>query len=154
MVAAYRVLGIAAATGRIGYALLSDGDLVDWGMSRPASLSPELSAAQTKEWLTMFQPEVVVTEKLSASCRKRGRTLALIPAISQAASEAGALSVSVERIQGYKDKYAEAQALARLFPALSNQIPPKPPIWLPEPRPMIIFEALALALSVRQPEDI
>lgn len=154
MVAAYKVLGIAAATGRIGYALLSDGDLVDWGMSRPASLSPELSAAQTKEWLTMFQPEVVVTEKLSASCRKRGLTLALIPAINEAAKEAGALTVSVERVNGYKNKYAEARALVRRFPDLSDHVPKTPPIWLPEPRPMIIFEALALALSVRQPEDV
>ncbi len=102
----------------------------------------------------MFQPEVAVTEKLSARCRKRGRTLALIPAINEAAREAGALTVSVERVQRHKDKYAEARALARRFPDLSDQVPETPPIWLPEPRPMIIFEALALALSVRQPEDV
>lgn len=149
MVADYRVLGIAAGTGRIGYALLNNEALVDWGLSKKASRSPELAARQTRRWIELHRPEVIVIELLNSRSRKRGRTPLLIAAVSQAAADASVLTASVERIQNYPNKYEEARALARRFPDLSSNVPCQPPIWLPEPRKLIYFEALALTLSVQ-----
>lgn len=108
----------------------------------------------TREWLELPKPEVVVTELLSARTRKRGRILILIPAIEQTANEMKILTASVERRQRYKNKYMEARALARRFPDLKDHVPKPSPIWLPEPRSTIVFEALALALEIKRSDDL
>ena len=148
------MLGIAAGTGRIGYALLEGDQLAAWELSRKASRSAQEASQVTRQWLELLKPEVVVTELLSACTRKRGRTLALIPAIEQTANEMKILTASVERRQRYKNKYEEARALARRFADLKDHVPKPPSIWLPEPRNTIVFEALALALEIKRSDDL
>jgi hypothetical protein len=147
-------LGIAVASGRIGYALLADNKLIDWDLSRVASESTAMATAQTKRWIELLCPEVVVVENTHGRTRKYGKTPALIDAISQAASDAKVLCASVERRQWHKNKYEEARALARRFPDLREQVPKQPPIWLPEPRSIIVFEALALVLEIKRSDGL
>ena len=44
----------------------------------------------------------------------------------------------------------EAEALARQYPELLPKLPKKPPIWKSEPRRLVLFEALALALRIKE----
>jgi hypothetical protein len=146
---AYKVLGIAVATGKIGYALLEGERLADWGLSREASRSPKRAAAKVRGWIELLKPEAVVTERLIKKSRKRGKTIALLAAIAKTARKASAVHATVPRVRLHKNKYEEAAMLVKRYPELRSRLPEKPPIWLPEPPNMIIFEALTLALSVR-----
>jgi len=152
--AGYRVLGIAAATGRIGYALLEGERLIDWGMSKVASKSATLAAAKVKFWIDLLKPDALVSEQLTRRSKKYGRTVEVLAAIAKAAEDAPIVNTLLPRIRIHRDKYEAADALARRFPDLQSRLPKKPPMWLPEPKNMIIFEALTLALSLELPEEV
>lgn len=151
--AAYKILAIAAASGRLGYALLEDNRLIDWGISQVAARSTSEAASSTAYWIEYLKPEVVVTESIGNQCRKRGNTISILQAINVVADDAPQLNVTVSKNRAYQNKYEEAQALAEQFPELSSRLADKPAIWLNEPRRMIIFEALSMALQVRQIEN-
>ncbi|MEH6727613.1 MAG: hypothetical protein V7703_15765 [Hyphomicrobiales bacterium] len=151
--AGYKVLGIAVATGKVGYALLEGERLIDWGLSKVASKSPAQVAAKTSYWIDLLKPEALVSEQLTKRMRKHGLTIKLLAAIAKAAEDAPVINVTVPRLRIHKNKYEEAEALARRFPELKSQLPKKPPCWLPEPRSMIFFEALTLALSLKLADD-
>lgn len=148
-----RVVGLAAASGKIGYAYLEDGRPVDWGLSRMASQTPELAAAKAGYWLSLHRPEVVVTEKLDERSRKHGKTIALIRAFAKEAKVARAVHIEVPRPRDFKNKYEEAEALAEQFPELKPWLRDQPPCWKNEPLNLIMFEALALALSAKLTEE-
>ena len=153
MAAGLRVLSVAVATGRVGYAFLVGGKLCDWGLSRKASRSPEQAASQVRQWIAYFRPDVVVTEKVEARTRKGEKTKRLIDAIAAVGRDAKLLDVAVSRIRTFKNKYAEAAALAEQFPEIKPWLPRTRRIWDPEPRNTIYFEALALAVCVIQGEE-
>lgn len=143
-----KVLAIAAATGRVGYAFIIGGKLMDWGQSRKASKSPDLAAKQAELWIGQLKPDVVVTEKESAISTKGTKTWQIISALARVASNAKLLDVTVFRERDFKNKYEEAEYLGQRFPEISAWIPRKRKIWEPEPRNTILFEALALACGV------
>lgn len=150
---AYRLLGIAAATGKIGYALLEGEHVADWGLLRKASRSPNRAAAKVRTWIELLKPEAVISEQLTKKSRKRGKTIALLAAITKAARKASVVHATVPRVRLHKNKYEEAATLVKRYPELRSRLPEKPPIWLPEPPNLIIFEALALALSVQLSDE-
>ena len=145
----FRVLAIAVATGKIGYVLLENDKLADWGKSRAAARSPEKAHAFAKDLIGKLDPEAVVTEKPGSNRYKRGLTLALMEAVTGAVRDSSCINVTVTKERSHRDKYAEARALVRRFPELRPYLPKKPPIWCGEPRRMILFEALSLALRLR-----
>lgn len=151
--AAYRTLAIAAATGRLGFVYLEDKRLVEWGISTVAAQSIENATLHTTKWLGTFKPELVVTEAINDKCLKGGHSIALIAAIEHSVQSANVLNATVTRHRAYENKYQEAEALAQDFPELSPRLAEKPAIWRREPRRMIIFEALSMALQVRH-EDL
>lgn len=146
----FRVLGIAVSSARIGYALLINDELVDWGVSRAGAKSPQAAAAKTRELIDLLRPEVVITELPGSNRHKRGNTQYLMTAVTEAVQASTATSVTTTRVRTFKDKYQEAQALAKEFPELAPRLAKKPKMWLSEPRRMIIFEALAFALRLRE----
>jgi len=147
----FRTMGIAVASGRIGYAVLSQDDkLLDEGASQTATRSPEDAAAKVKAWIDLVQPGAIVTEEIGSNPRKRGRTLCMMKAVYETVRESDAISVTTPKVRRYKDKYREAAALAEEFPELLPHVPEKPACWLNEPKRMILFEALALALRLRE----
>ena len=62
------------------------------------------------------------------------------------------LDLLVTRRFEYRNIYEEAAAIARRYPTLKHKLPKKPRIWETEPRRIIYFEAMALALAVLDDE--
>ena len=60
-------------------------------------------------------------------------------------------NVAVQRVQRFANKHEEAKALVERFPDILPWKPKRPEIWETEPRNMVYFEALALALEVLDP---
>lgn len=143
-----RVLAIAAATGKVGYAYFEDQALVDWELSQKASQSPHDASVFAERWINLLQPDTVVTEKITKASRKGPSTRSLINAINNEADGHDVGTTQVERVQNDANKYIEAAAIAERFPELRPKLPTKPDIWESEPRNMILFEAVALALPI------
>ena len=54
---------------------------------------------------------------------------------------------SLTRQQAYPNKFFEANDLAERFPELAAWVPKRPKLWEREPRNLVYFEALALAVQ-------
>ncbi len=142
-----QVLAVAAATGRVGYVFMIDGEPYDWGLSLKASVSVESAYEHATRWIAYYQPEVLVAERVGPDSRKGAYTRSLIDAMAKAAQDAGVVWALVDRRQGYANKYVEAEALADRFPQLRGDVPKKRRLWESEPRKTIIFEAVVLGLT-------
>lgn len=143
--AALRFLAVAAAKGRVGYVYIVEGELLDWGLSIKAAKSTNNLAAWLQKLINELKPDVVVTEKDTASCRKGKRAKRLIATAQELASHNYVLDISVEKQRLHECKYTEAKALVKKYPELTGWLPKKRPYFGSEPRNTILFEALALA---------
>lgn len=148
--AEFRVVSIAVASGKIGFVMLSNDKLANWEISQVASETPKQAEVKAREWIELHKPEVVVTEAQGSNRHKHGKTLALMKAVENAARKSDAINVRIAKVRDHKNKYHEARALAQQFPELKPRLAQKPACWLNEPRRMILFEALALALRLKQ----
>ena len=141
------VLAIAVAAGGAAYVFLSDGQLQDWGttVKHAKTGGDHIGFAQAR--ISELQPEIVVTEDISAAqCRKGERVKRIISDLAALASYNGVLDVSVPRQRTYPSKYEEAAYLIAVHPELAGYLPKqKRRIFDFEPRGMIVFEALVLA---------
>jgi hypothetical protein len=142
-----RVLSFAAATGRIGHVLVWGEKLLDWGLSRKASLTPALAAQHAEKLIRILRPDVVVTEDVPKTSSKSSKTRAIIEAVARVAERARLLDVRT-RPQLFPNKYAEADHLAEQFPELKPWKPKRRMLWDSEPRTTVLFEALALAVAL------
>lgn len=140
-----KVVGLAAANGKIGFAYLSDGELLDWGLAVKASKSVEAAYDRAKAWLSFYRPDIVVVEEIDQHSRKGPHAKALIETFGGAAYRLRLKRVAVKRPRRYPNKYIEARALADEFPQLEPWLPPPRKSWNPEKPRLIYFEALALA---------
>lgn len=147
--AALRVLAFAAATGRVGSVFLVGGKLVDWHISNKAADSGIEAAGHAQALINDLLPDVVVTEELETAKHKGKNTMAVIAAIARTAQHNHLLDVSVPHEHRYPNKYAEADALVEQYPELAPWKPMKRRFYDNEPRNTVLFEALALALSLR-----
>lgn len=145
MKAPRKLLAIAASSGKVGFVYLSDGDLLDWGLSAKASKGIDQAFDQARAWLNFYQPDLLLTEHIDQGSRKGRHTRSLIQAIGAAADDLKIRCERVVRRSQHPNKYAEAAALAQEFPQLEPWLPRPRKIWEPEPRSIIHFEALALA---------
>jgi hypothetical protein len=116
---------------------------MDWRLSIDASRSEAACFAKVDDWLSYYQPDVLILEDIEAS-RKGPNALTLHAAIKRAALENEVRVVEVSREKA-ANKYAEADALAAEFPQIAAWLPNKRRTWEVEPRNIILFEALALA---------
>ena len=139
-----RLLGIAASHGKIGFAYLVDGELMDWGLSAKASRSFEEAFKRVTAWTVYYRPDLVVTERVEEQSRKGAHTRTLIRAAESAANNARADFVEMILPLDGPNKYVAAAALAAEFPQIEPWLPRKRRAWEPEPRNIIYFEALAL----------
>jgi hypothetical protein len=139
-----RLLGIAASHGKIGFAYLVDGELMDWGLSVRASKSFEEAFKRVTIWTVYYRPDIIVTERVEELSRKGAHTRTLIRAAESAANNANADYVEMVLPSDGANKYEAAAALAAEFPQIEPWLPRKRRAWEPEPRNIIYFEALAL----------
>jgi hypothetical protein len=147
--AALRVLAFAAATGRVGSVFLIGDQLVDWHISNKAAESGVEAAGHAQALINDLMPDVVVTEELETANHKSKHTLDLIAAIARTAEHNHLLDLSVPREHRYPNKYAEADALVERYPELTPWKPMRRRFYDNEPRNTVLFEALALALSMQ-----
>jgi hypothetical protein len=137
-------MGIAISSGKIGFAYLVDGELMDWGLSIKARRGAEAAFDKASDWIGYYQLELLVMEDPIES-RKGPHALILQDAVLRAATAAKVEVVLLPRAQDSPNKYAEAMALAEEFPQLASWVPAKRRLWETEPRYIILFEALSLA---------
>ena len=142
-----RLLGIAASHGKIGFAYLVDGELMDWGLSVKASRSFDEAFKRLTAWAVYYRPDVVVAELIEDQSRKGAHTRMLIRAAESAANNTKAEFVEIAPPATGMNKYAAAASLAVEFPQIEPWLPRKRRPWEPEPRNIIYFEALALVWS-------
>lgn len=121
-----------------------DGQLMDWELSSSASKCTEKAASKAKTWIDLYDPDLIVTEKLTPHSRKRGQVIRNIAAIEDAIRSLNRNHTTVERIQRHSNKYDEIAALVKLYPVIANWAPPKRRIWEGEPKNTVLFEALSL----------
>lgn len=147
------VLSFAAASGRVGYVFLVKGKLADWRMSGLAGQTPEAARRYAERWISKLSPNVVVTEDIGHARHKGIRTKTIVSAVAKAAAAHRVLVLAVPRRRRFQNKYVEATVLAERFPALQAWLPKPRKLWDGEPREIVYFEALALALEVVDKED-
>lgn len=141
-----RLLGIAVSHGKIGFAYLVDGELMDWGLSAKASRSFEEAFKRITTWTLYYRPNIVIAERVEERSRKGAHSRILIRAAESAANNANTDYVEVVMPADNRNKYAAATMLAAEFPQIEPWLPRRRRAWEPEPRNIIYFEALALAL--------
>lgn len=122
--------------------------LEDWRASRKASKSAGNAVSAMRIWLETYQPDCIITENADMAQRKGDKKRAILRALAQVAADHEALNVEVIRQQQHANMYEEAAVLAKHYPQLRPWLPKQPPIWMPEPRNTVYFEALAMALQV------
>lgn len=144
----YRVLSFAAGSGKLGFVLFDDGKLIDWRMSKSASLSPDAAQRYARDRFAELMPDVVVTEDISRASHKGELTKAVVTAIAEVAAAKQILAVAIPRPRQFQNKYVEAAVLAERFPELQPWVPLPRRLWDGEPREVVYFEALVLALAV------
>ena len=143
-----RILAITAATGRVGYVFLANGELKDWRISGLAAQSNSAVSVMAQNWIDRLKPEVVVTEKVEQAVKKGAATKGIIKAIAETAADNCVLDVSVARHHDFANKYEEVEALAQRYPAVKNWLPQKRRFFDNEPRNTVLFEAPSLAESI------
>jgi hypothetical protein len=140
-----RQLALAVASRRIGFAYLKGCELLHWGVARKASISIDAAFAQTAAWIGFYKPSTIIIEEIDGGTRKGKHTVSLIHTIEAAAIDRGVEVVAVPRRRHHRNKYVEAQALARSHTRLAPFVPRQRRAWDCEPHRMIIFEAVGLA---------
>ncbi|MEQ1899918.1 MAG: hypothetical protein ABL866_04215 [Devosia sp.] len=137
-------MGVAASSGKMGFAYLVDGELMDWKLSIEASRNTTAAFEQAQKWIGYYELDAVVLEAPEQS-RKGAHSLALQGAVDRAAKALGVMVMFAERSADAPNKYLEANALAVEFPQVAAWLPKKRQLWEKEPRYIILFEALSLA---------
>jgi len=155
-----RVLAIAPSTRGFGFALFEgQGVLVDWGVKSVQGDKNRRSLTKVEEMIVHYQPEVIALEDMAEEdSRRSNRIRTLSRRISALAARFNVHIEVCSRKQirqvffanGGGTKHALAEILARRFPEeLGLRLPPKRKPWKSEDCRMDIFDAVALAVSLR-----
>lgn len=137
-------MGLAVSSGKIGFALLVDGELMDWGLSVKARRGFEAAFDKAVEWISFYELDLLVLADFAES-RKGPHASMLHDAVVRAATSTRVDVVFLPRPDEPANKYVEAATLAQEFPQIASWLPPKRRLWETEPRRIILFEALSLA---------
>lgn len=148
-----RMLAVAAKTGQICCVLLVNGKLRDWRRSRKGSKSAKEAAIILHQWFEEYKPDIFVSENPDTAMRKGERQRRILKVFADIGEDQPCLNIVVPRKSRYKNHYEEAQAIGKRYPEIADLVPAMPPIWLPEPRAMIYFEALSLVGYVVDKDD-
>ncbi len=140
-------MAFAADHYRIGYAVLTDGELHDWGLSEKAAGSQADAAMKAERWIKLYRPDLILTEAMTPQSRKGGHARQLVDALAEQALQSGALHQSVMRVQQFANKYEEIEAICLRYPQIKLWAPEPRKFFEKEPRETIYFEAIALALA-------
>jgi hypothetical protein len=150
LMAALRLLAVAAATGRIGYVFFIGHELVAFDLSRKGFKNTTQAAAVFQEWILAFKPNVVVTERLPKKSKKGQRARKIIQTFAQIASHNYVYDITVTPDREGRSRHAHAVHLSDIYPDITHRLPRKPKFYESEDRAMILFDALTLAHIILQ----
>ncbi len=156
-----RILAIAPSTRGFGFAVIEGLNiLVDWGVKSIIGNKSIDAIKKVKEMVIYYQPDVVVVKDTSGNSyrhflRMRMFTKQIVRLV--ASQDITVISYSREQVSrallsdDSGTKYAIATKVAATFPdELGFRLPPKRRPWMSEDYRMQIFDAVALALTVRK----
>ena len=142
------VLAFAVSAGQLAYMMLEAGQPTRWHLWRIVGGDAPLARHRARVVIAETAPDLVVIEDPFNGCLKRGQSYAILLSLAQAVEDEPVRSARIRRTSPYANRYEEAQALCDRFPLLSPWRPEKPFFYEPEPRALLIFDALALAVAV------
>lgn len=122
--------------------------LEDWRVSHKAARTPGDGVSVLRNWMAIYEPDIVISQNPDSAGRKSARNVSILKAMARVTSDADVLDLLVTRRYVYRNIYEEAAEITRRYPILKHKLPKKPRIWETEPRKIIYFEAMALALAV------
>ena len=143
-----RLLAFAAVSGRVAYVFFIGDRLLDWRISDKAAASTSHAIDWAGGYIEVLRPDVIVTEQVEFAAKKGQPAKQIIEAIGQLAENTKVLDARIKRERPYHNKYEEAASIAESYPMLKHWVPPKRWFADHEPRHMVLFEAMALALSI------
>ena len=85
-----------------------------------------------------------MTEDVHSVARKGSQSRLITTVIAKVFEDASGIDMRVRRVNAFTNKFEDAEDLSRRYPEALPLLPKRPPIWLPEPRDMGYFDALAL----------
>jgi Holliday junction resolvasome RuvABC endonuclease subunit len=156
-----RILAIAPSTKGFGYAVL-EGDkmLVDWGVKSVKGDKNSRSIEKVEELIAHYEPQVLVLEDTVAKGSRRSARIQALTKRVIVLAEGRSIKVAmfsqkqVRRVfcgDGCGTKHALAEIIAERFPEeLGFRLPAKRRAWTSEDSRMDIFDAVALALMLRE----
>jgi hypothetical protein len=156
-----RVLAIAPSTRGFGFAIVEGGRaLVDWGAKFVHGKKSIAAISSLKHMILHYEPIAVVMKAGRENANGNSKANIIVKSISELASTHGIETTRFSRqeiIYAYfgshrRTKHEVAQTIAHYFPdELGFELPPKRLPWMKEDYRMDIFEAVALALMVLNP---
>ena len=158
------ILALEVRQSRIGYALFSGPKrLIDWGASAaPPGCTNRAKWTQQKmaALLRRYAPtSIVAKQRRKAKLPKNAKRAPILEAIKSVAKTQGVAIEFLTRDEIYSafrnfpvsTKEDIACALTEIFPELLIRLPPKRKSWWnPEPRRMIVFDAIATGFAYWQ----
>jgi hypothetical protein len=156
-----RILAIAPSTRGFGYAVLEGQKmLVNWGVKSVKGDKNAGSINEVEKMIAHYGPEIMVLEDTATKESRRCPRIQALTKRLVALAEGRSIKVALfSRKQvlrtffadGCGTKHALAEIIAERFPEeLGFRLPPKRRAWMSEDSRMDIFDAVALALMLRQ----
>jgi len=151
-----RILALDPAKGGIGFVVLENDVLIDWGVRKAARRSEASHRAAVHTLISRHRPHTMVIERhLGFACRRglKGRQeLGNMVAVAQERKlklhqYSGRQVNAVFSRWNALTKEQRADLLVERFPALSDSRPPRRKAWMSEDRNMSIFDALSFAVT-------
>ena len=153
-----RLLAITPSTRGFGFVVMDEA-LVDWGIKAVKKDKNSQSMAKIEKLVDQYDPMVIVLPRADAKEDRRvPRIQKLVRQISAYAGTRKTKVILLSRRQvreaffedGKGTKYTIATILAKRFPEeLGFRMPRKRRAWMNEDPNMDIFDAVALALTIR-----
>jgi Holliday junction resolvasome RuvABC endonuclease subunit len=157
-----RVLALALSSRAFGYAVFEGDKLVDWGLTSTKQSENENVWCMTNinRLFSLYEPDVIALEDVFAEGSARSRRIRrLAKQIQTMAAQRKARVRKIPKLNVIKaicgteeaTRHDMAEKIAQIFPnELSFRLPKRRGIGDPEDRRIRMFEAVALALIVRQ----
>ena len=133
--------------------------LVDWGVKAVEGDKNSGTLEKVETLIELYQPTIVILEDASAKGSRRSARIREL--MQKIIAMAATLSVKAEVLsreqvrkvffaEGLGSKHAVAAILAKRFPEeLGDRLPPKRRPWMSEDSRMDIYDAVALAVTLK-----
>ncbi len=145
-----RIFAVAVASRRLAMAFLNEGELQDWHLWHDLTVEPTTARSELRMRIARLKPNLLVVEDPDRQYRKGEASLKLLRLIAQDFADQPIRSIKVMRVWRYPNRYKEAVALSRQFPAIERFCPKRWNSFDSAPKQLTYFQAVAHALEARR----